>query len=187
MGMSAKLRPFELLLASFMTETEAVRLLLWHTGLSPEGLAALRTEEEAAGFWAPPSLSYFEERLPLIGLDTTFSVAMPLEPDTRRHRFTLSLWPDFELGVLTGLDGLPFYPHLVRRRGAKALLPADPRSIAPWSATLEEILSRFGPPLNENAWDLRRWVTYGVGVEKWTITFDLGLAQNVHLERQPGR
>jgi hypothetical protein len=169
-----------------MTATEAVIPLLGRAGFSPAALTAFRAAEEAAGFWAPPSLSYFEERLPPMGIDTIFAVAMPLAPGTRRHRFALSLWPDFELGVLSDPDGVPFYPHFVRRPGAAASLPADLRAILPWSATLEEILARFGPPLNENAWDLRRWVSYEVGGEKWTITLDLGLVQNVYPERQMG-
>ncbi|HEV7588374.1 MAG TPA: hypothetical protein VGO40_09695 [Longimicrobium sp.] len=181
--MSAKPRPFELFLASFMTEAEASALLAERAGVSSKALPAFRAEEDADGFWAPLSLSYFEERLRPMGYDTTFAVALPLEPGTRRHRFALSLWPDFELGVLTGPDSVPFYPHFVRRPGAEALLPADLRTILPWSATLEEILARFGPPLSENAWDLRRWVVYGVGVEKWIMTFDLGLLQNVHWGR----
>jgi hypothetical protein len=109
---------------------------------------------------------------------------MPLESGVRRHRFALSLWSDFELGVLTCPGAVPFYPHFVRRSGVETSLPFDLRTILPWSATLEEIIARFGPPLNEDAWDLRRWVTYRVGVDKWTVTLDLGLVQSVCLEEQ---
>jgi hypothetical protein len=57
----------------------------------------------------------------------------------------------------------------------------------PWSATVEEVLGQFGPPLDVSAWDFRRWVTYAVGAERWAMTFDLGLLQSVLPEQRQHR
>jgi hypothetical protein len=72
MGLSTNFNPFELFLASFMANTDEVITLLRRVEFSPDALTALRDNEEVAGFWSPPSLSYFEERLPSTGFDTAF-------------------------------------------------------------------------------------------------------------------
>jgi hypothetical protein len=182
MGMTVQPKQFELFLESLMTHSEA--------GADPERddlprerLIAFHNEAEETGFWAAPSLNYFEQRLRSVGCDTIFDVALELQSGTRRHRFALSLWPNFELGVLTGPDGVAFYPHFVRRSGVHVSLPSEVGAIPPWSTTLEEVLGRFGPPLDASAWDLRRWMTYSFGAETWVMTFDLGLVQSVLPER----
>ena len=174
--MSADVPAFEYFLASLMTvpgtPTE-------HALPSPEVLARLRAEEERMGFWAPPSVSYFQARLPPVGVDAAFEVAIAVRADTLRHRFALKLWPDFELGVLVEPDAIPRYPHFVRRPDAVASVPSLLRVVKPWSATLEEVRARFGAPETDDSWDLRRWLTYRAGADLWTVTFDLGLFQEV--------
>ena len=171
MGMKHQPNHFEFLLASLMSHSEAAA--------DPE---RSRVEGEEAGFWQVSTLAYFEQRLQPVGCDIHFDVALPVQPRTRRHRFALTLWPDFELGVLTDPDGAAFYPHFVRQPGVKPPPPAHVGAILPWSATLEEVLDRFGEPLETSAWDFRRWITYSFGAERWAMTIDLGLVQGVTAE-----
>jgi hypothetical protein len=172
-------KQFEFFLASLMSRSSPAADPK-RDDLPREPLAAAsHFEVEEALFWSAPSLNYFEQRLQHVGCDTIFEVALELQPGTRRHRFALNLWPDFELGVLTAPDGAAFYPHFVRRPAVDASLPGKVSAILPWSATLEEVLGRFGPPLDAGAWDLRRWMTYRSGAERWAMTFDLGLIQSV--------
>ena len=180
--MTLKPKKFEFFLASLMSHSEA--------GANPEQVdlprdagASFDSEAEGIGFWAAPSLSYFEQRLQPLGCDSIFDVALPLQPGTRRYRFALSLWPDFELGVLTAPGGAVSYPHFVRRPGVISSLPHDMGALLPWSATFEEVLGRFGLPLDASAWDLRRWVTYAFGAKRWAMTFDLGLVQSIRTEQ----
>ena len=175
-------RKFEFFLASLMSHSEAAA----HPELGDllrEANAAFHTDAEEAGFWAAPALSYFEHRLQPVGCDSIFDLALPLQSGTRRHRFALGLWPDFELGVLTAPDAAVFYPHFVRRPRVNPSFPANVGAILPWSLTLEEVLGRLGPPLDASAWDFRRWVTYSLGAKRWAMTFDLGLVQSVLRER----
>jgi hypothetical protein len=108
-------RKFEFFLASLMSHAE-VAAVPERSDLQPDALAAYINAEGAA-FWAAPAMNYFEQRLQLVGCDTSFDVAIPLQSGTRRHRFALSLWPAFELGVLRSPDGAAFYPHFIRRPG----------------------------------------------------------------------
>jgi hypothetical protein len=178
MGMRVQPKQFEFFLASLMSRSEAVANPE-RDDLPREPLSSFPIEAEETGFWAAPSLTYFEQRLEPVGCDIIFDVALQLQSETRRHRFALSLWPDFQLGVLTAPDGTAFYPHFVRRPMVNISLPTKVSAIRPWSATLEEVLSRFGPPLDNSAWDFRRWMIYSFGGERWTMTFDLGLVQSV--------
>src|SRR5215471_10828800 len=177
MGMSVQPKKFEFFLASLMSHSETMAGP--ERGDFPrEPLSSFRIQAEGTGVWTASSLAYYEQRLQHVGCDTIDDVALQLQSDTRRHRFALNLWPDFELGVLTAPDGAAFYPHFVRRMVNKSL-PTKLSAIPPWSATLEEVLGRFGLPLDASAWDLRRWITYSVCGQRWTMTFDLGLVQSV--------
>jgi hypothetical protein len=173
--MSVPPPPFELFLASLMEAVEGVIARGARLGITAGDVDAFRARE-AAGFWAPAALDYYGERLPLAGIDADPASGL------HRHRFELALWPDFQLAVLVGPDGSPLPPSFVRPPGAVASLPADPRSLAAWSATVDEVVERYGPPLDESSWDLRRWLTYEVEEERWTLTFDLGLLQDARPE-----
>jgi hypothetical protein len=179
MGMTVHPKHFEFFLASLMSHFDVAADHPERDDLPQEPLTGFYSEAKEPGFWAAPSLDYFEHRLQPAGCDTIFDVAVPMQFGTRRHRFALSLWPDFELGVLTAPDGAAFYPHFVRRQGVSVSLPADVDAILPWSATLEEVLARFASPLDASAWDFRRWLTYSFGAERRVMTFDLGLVQSV--------
>jgi hypothetical protein len=178
MGITVQPKHFEFFLASLMSHSE-VAADPQRDDLPRKPRTAFSIEAKEPGFWAAPSLNYFEQRLQPVGCDTICDVALQLQSGTCRHRFALSLWPDFELGVLTAPDGAAFYPHFVRRHGVSVSLPADVGAILPWSATLEEVLARFGSALDASGWDLRRWMTYSFGSERWAMTFDLGLVQSV--------
>jgi hypothetical protein len=161
-----------------MSNRDAVERLTKEAGFSAEDCALIR-EQEADSFWALDSLAYFEDRLLSADVDVAFEAAVPVETGTRRHRFALTLWPDFNLGVLVGHDGRPFYPHFVRRSQCELFLPIHLRELQPWSATLEEIVTRFGPWAADDSWDQRRWVSYREGGTKYTLSFDFSLLQTV--------
>jgi len=92
-------------------------------------------------------------------------------------------WPSTD-SMQTNSAAVPFYPHFVRRKEAEALFPADLRTVQPWGATIEEVLASLGPPLADDSWDLRRWMTYAMGPDRWTMIFDLGLVQSVQRQHE---
>lgn len=173
---------FQVFLASLMTNKERGAALMARAGVAADAPPRIRSEQEAAGFRAAPSLDYFSERLPRAGVEDRPHVALAaLDPGTRRHRYTLSLWPGFDLGVLCDPAGRALYPHFVRT-GPEAFTSQATPSLAdlqPWSATIEEVLAAFGPPETDDGWDLARWLTYGRADERRRLTFDLGLLQEV--------
>ena len=180
MGVINTPKPFEIFLASLMSERDAAAALYERAGLSVEAVAEINATEAAAGFWTPGSITYFEDRLSRTGIDESFVVALSIPPGTLRHRFALQAWPEFELGVLVDSASVPFYPHFVRQPETTPTPFTDVRTIRPWSATIEETLAWLGPPLLDDSWDLRRWLTYAIASEEWIVTFDLGLVQNAH-------
>ena len=173
---------FQIFLASLMTNKERVAALMAGAGVAPDALPRIRSEQEAAGFWAAPSLEYFGERLPPAGVEDRPHVALAtLDPGTRRHRYALSLWPGFDLGVLCDPAGRALYPHFVRKGPEAFASRAAPSlgNLQPWSATIEEVIAALGPPETDDGWDLARWLTYRHADERRRLTFDLGLLQGL--------
>ncbi|MFO0606348.1 MAG: hypothetical protein U0324_24470 [Polyangiales bacterium] len=169
--------PFEVLLASFMSNSAKVAELLERTGTSTATLTELRTRF-GAQLLAPPSIDFFASRLPRAGIDDEFDLALSVPSDTRRHRFSLSLWAAFDLGVLVGDGGPPYCPHFVRKRHQPPPDAIDIASLSPWGTTVEEVFARFGEPATDERWDFARWICYGPP-EACMLTFDLGLLQEV--------
>jgi hypothetical protein len=103
---------------------------------------------------------------------------------SRRHRFHLPSWPEFDFVLRTHPGGWVWGPEFVRRPGVEAPPVARLADLRPWAMVESEVAAHFGLPADEAAWNLGKDATYrtedrSAGATKVVLAFDFALLQSV--------
>ena len=93
-----------------------------------------------------------------------------------RYRFRTSLWPGFDLLIREHPAGFAWGPEFVRAHGAAIPAPTGIMDLEPWTILDSEVRERFGPHLEEIAWEHG---TEALRPEGLTLIFDYGLLQEL--------
>jgi hypothetical protein len=187
-------RAFELYLISLMQGRPHVESVLRSLGISSDEM--LRTADEVAlevGFLelVPRHLDAYCQILGL-PLETTVEPGIRAGNSyagSKRHRFHLPLWPDFDFLLRTHPAGWIWGPEFVRRPGAPIPSPTRVTELQSWTVVESEVVARFGPFALEEAWNLGKDGSYLLteSVERFEVklVFDLALLQQVQVTRRP--
>lgn len=185
---------FELYLMTLMRGSARIDSALLSLGISCDSMRAVaRHVASCAGFLdlVPHELGTYVDILgaPAETIVEPGTMAGGAFGGSRRHRFHLQLWSDFDFILRTNLGGWVWGPEFVRRPGVSVPVMEDVCDLCPWTVLDTEVVARFGPFASEEAWNLGKDATYvvdrvGAPVEI-ALVFDLGLLQRVDCHHIP--